>query len=234
MDQTAGSSRSPLLSATGLHLSYGRTPALRGASIEVAAGELVALVGPSGSGKSTLLLCLAGILVPDQGRLTFGGLDVTGMSDVQRTELRRRSFGFVMQFGHLVPDMSVTENVALPLMLRGVSRGEATTSALAALDEVGLASEAARRPGELSGGQQQRAAVARALMGDPQVVFADEPTGSLDTVNGDLVMGLLTDRARAARAAVVVVTHDRSRLAGMDRVVSMRDGVQLDERHVLA
>jgi len=226
--------RRQLLSARGLHVAYGATPALRGASIDVDEAEIVALVGPSGSGKSTLLLCLAGVAVPDDGVVAFDGRVVSEMSDAERTALRRTCFGFVMQFGHLVPDMSVLENVALPLMLRGVPRKEAEAAAAESLAGLGLTSESSRRPGELSGGEQQRAAVARALIGGPRVVFADEPTGSLDTANGDVVMSLLTERARQIGTAVVIVTHDQSRLESVDRVVRMRDGVDEIGEHVPA
>lgn len=222
-----------VLSARDVYMSYGKTPALRGAFMEVGEGEIVALVGPSGSGKSTLLQCLAGICVPDRGEVHFDGQMVSALSDAQRTDLRRRFFGFVMQFGHLVPDMSIAENVALPLMLRGVGRREAMRAAGLELEGLGLGAESARRPGEVSGGQQQRAAVARALAGSPRVIFADEPTGSLDSANGDVVIGLLTERAREAGTSVVIVTHDEARLDAVDRVVMLRDGVQQHSRQVL-
>ena len=213
-----------ILCADHLAFSYGRTPALRGASISISRGEIVALVGPSGSGKSTMLYCLAGLTQPDSGTVLFEGRDITRMSDAERTELRRTSFGFVLQFGHLVPDLTLTQNVSLPLMLRGTSRARAEKEARTSLEALGLTEELDRCPEEVSGGQRQRAAVARALIGKPAMVFADEPTGALDTANGDRVMSLLTRGARTLGTSVVLVTHDPSRLDAVDRIVHLRDG----------
>ncbi len=212
------------LSASDVHLTYGSTPALRGASLTVPPGAIVALVGPSGSGKTTLLHCLAGLIVPDSGTVCFGDVVVNALSDDERTALRRDSFGFVLQFGHLVPDLTLVENVAIPLLLRGTGRREAMARAREAIGDLSLRESADRHPADVSGGQQQRAAVARALVGDPSVVFADEPTGALDVANGDRVMDLLTSAARERGASVVLVTHDTTRLSGVDRVVSIVDG----------
>jgi putative ABC transport system ATP-binding protein len=213
-----------LLSATGIVKAFGPTRALDGADIEVAAGEVLAVMGPSGSGKSTLLHCLAGILPPDEGRVTYGERDLTAMSDVERSALRRTDFGFIFQFGQLVPELTCRENVALPLRLHGVGRREAERRALGWLEQLEVADLAEQRPGAVSGGEGQRVAVARALVGEPRVVFADEPTGALDSLNGEHVMQLLTRAARDAGTAVVLVTHEARVAAYSDREVVVRDG----------
>jgi putative ABC transport system ATP-binding protein len=213
-----------LLEAHGLEKTFGATPALAGAGLAVDAGEIVAVMGPSGSGKSTLLHCLAGIVRPDAGRVRFDGRDVTALSDAERSALRRRAFGFVFQFGQLVPELPCVENVALPLRLEGVRRREAQRRALAWLERLEVAELAGALPGEVSGGEGQRVAVARALVGQPRVVFADEPTGALDSLNGERVMQLLTTAARDSGAAVVLVTHEPRVAAYSDREVVVRDG----------
>ena len=214
----------PLLSATGLHLSFGETAALAGASVTVQPGEIVALLGPSGSGKSTLLHCLAGILRPDAGQVHFCGTRIHDQSDEQRSRLRASSFGFVFQFGSLVPELSAVENVALPLRLSGIKRKAAEERAHAWLERLDVGAVAGKRPGQMSGGQGQRVAVARALVGTPRVVFADEPTGALDSLNGDLVMEELVGAAREQGTSVVVVTHEARVAAYADREVVLRDG----------
>jgi putative ABC transport system ATP-binding protein len=213
-----------LLAGESLAVSFGPTPALVDASMTVSPGEVVALLGPSGSGKSTLLHCLAGILRPDGGAVTYRGRRLDHAGDAARSRIRRDDFGFVFQFGQLVPELTAGENVALPLRLSGLPAGEARVRAREWLERVDVAELAGRRPGELSGGQQQRVAVARALVGGPRVVFADEPTGALDSFNGELVMDLLTSTARQLGAAVVLVTHDNRVAAYSDREVVVRDG----------
>jgi putative ABC transport system ATP-binding protein len=214
----------PLLTADDLHLSFGSTEALRSASLGVYAGEVLALMGPSGSGKSTLLHCLAGILTPDSGRVSFAGRDLSAMSDAERSALRRTEFGFVFQFGQLVPELTCLENVALPLRLAGTTRRDAKRRAADWLDRLEVADVAHKRPGQASGGQGQRVAVARALVTHPRVIFADEPTGALDSLNGERVMQLLTAAARDAGAAVVLVTHEARVAAYSDREAVVRDG----------
>jgi putative ABC transport system ATP-binding protein len=214
----------PLLVGRGLHKSYGPTPALRGVDISIAAGEVVAVMGPSGSGKSTLLHCLAGILPPDAGEVTFDGRRVDRMFDRQRSRLRRTEFGFVFQFGQLVPELPVRENVALPLMLGGRRRRAALAEADRWLPRLGLAESPHRLPGEISGGQGQRVAVARALIANPRVVFADEPTGALDSVAADEVMELLVTTVRTEGASIVLVTHEARVAAYADRQITVRDG----------
>jgi putative ABC transport system ATP-binding protein len=220
---------SALLVAGQLHKTYGPTTALAGADLAVQAGEIVSVMGPSGSGKSTLLHCAAGLTAPDAGRVTYDGHDLFDMSDVRRSAVRRREFGFVFQFGQLVPELTALQNVALPLRLDGVSRRVAERRAAGRMDRLGLADKARSRPGELSGGQQQRVAVARALITDPKVIFADEPTGALDSVAGEHVMDMLTDAARESGAAVVLVTHDARVAAYADRGIVVRDGRSLTQ-----
>jgi putative ABC transport system ATP-binding protein len=214
----------PLLTATDLHLSFGSSPALAGASVEVAPGEVLALLGPSGSGKSTLLHCLAGILRPEAGEVRYRGARVDDLSDERRSALRRSDFGFVFQFGSLVPELSAVDNVALPLRLAGDRRTAARRRATEWLERLEVGDVADKRPGEMSGGQGQRVAVARALVGGPRVVFADEPTGALDSFNGELVMDLLVGAARIQGASVVLVTHESRVAAYADREVVIRDG----------
>ncbi|MEU0181071.1 ABC transporter ATP-binding protein [Streptomyces sp. NPDC006207] len=222
----------PLLTADGLHKSYGRTPALDGADFSIRPGEVVAVMGPSGSGKSTLLHCLAGIVVPDAGTITYRGRELSAMNDARRSALRRSEFGFVFQFGQLVPELTCAENVALPLRLGGTSRKEATRTALEWLRRLEVEDVAGQRPGAISGGQGQRVAVARALVTGPRVLFADEPTGALDSLNGERVMQLLSAAARETDAAVVLVTHEARVAAYSDREVVVRDGKVRDTARV--
>jgi putative ABC transport system ATP-binding protein len=214
----------PLLVADSIVKSFGPTKALDGASMTVAAGEVVAVMGPSGSGKSTMLHCLAGILAPDAGTVTYAGRDLGAMPDVPRSTLRRTEFGFVFQFGQLVPELTCVENVALPLRLGGRKRRDAEARAREWLARLEVEDVAAKRPGEVSGGQGQRVAVARALVTGPKVIFADEPTGALDSLNGEHVMRLLTDTSRESGAAVILVTHEARVAAYSDREVIVRDG----------
>jgi putative ABC transport system ATP-binding protein len=212
------------ISARDLHKRYGRTPALAGADFEIAAGEVVAIMGPSGSGKSTLLHCIAGIIAPDSGTVVYDGRELSSMSDAERSALRRTDFGFVFQFGQLVPELSCRENVALPLRLDGVPRKPAERRADELLEALEVAGVAKQRPGTVSGGEGQRVAIARALATDPRVLFADEPTGALDSLNGERVMELLTAAARERDTAVVLVTHEARVAAYSDREVVVRDG----------
>ncbi|MFE6742417.1 ABC transporter ATP-binding protein [Streptomyces tubercidicus] len=218
-------SSGPLLDARALHKAYGATPALDGADFSIRPGEVVAVMGPSGSGKSTLLHCLAGIIGPDSGTIRYGERELTAMSDAQRSTLRRTDFGFVFQFGQLVPELTALENVALPLRLNGTPRKDAERRAREWLERLEVDDVRGKRPGEVSGGQGQRVAVARALARTPRVVFADEPTGALDSLNGERVMTLLTEAARDTGAAVVLVTHEARVAAYADREIVVRDGV---------
>jgi putative ABC transport system ATP-binding protein len=221
-DRTPGSEF--LLSASGLHKTYGSTAALDGADFAIRSGEIVAVMGPSGSGKSTLLHCLAGIVQADAGTVTYRGQDLTAMNDARRSALRRSDFGFVFQFGQLVPELTCLENAGLPLRLAGLGRKEAESRAAAWLERLEVEDVGRKRPGEVSGGQGQRVAVARALAAGPRVLFADEPTGALDSLNGERVMQLLTEAARESRTSVVLVTHESRVAAYSDREVVVRDG----------
>ena len=213
-----------IIEARSLSLSFGSTPALRGASLAVRRGEIVAVMGPSGSGKSTLLHCLAGILVPGEGEVWFGGQRLDSLSDDRRSALRRMRFGSVFQSGQLVPELTAEENVALPLLLSGTRRGPAMAAARRWFPVLGLDGLERRRSGELSGGQAQRVALARGLVAEPEVLFADEPTGALDSVSGELVMDLLTAAVRERGTTVVLVTHDARVAAYADREIMVRDG----------
>ena len=213
-----------VVEARDLLLSFGETPALRGASVSVKRGEILAVMGPSGSGKSTLLHCLAGILVPNSGEVSFDGRRIDELREEERSRLRREHFGFVFQFGQLVPELSAEENVALPLLLAGQRREKALHEARAWFDRLDLKGMEGHRSGEMSGGQAQRVALARGLVAHPEVLFADEPTGSLDSLNGELVMGLLTRTAREEGTTVILVTHEPRVAAYADREIIVRDG----------
>jgi putative ABC transport system ATP-binding protein len=213
-----------VIEARDVHRSFGQTPALAGACLSVTRGEILAVMGPSGSGKSTLLHCLAGIFTPDSGEVWFDGQRLDTLSDAKRTELRRTAFGFVFQFGQLVPELTVADNIALPLLLNRVGRKTAYARAASWLPRLGLDDLGARRTGELSGGEGQRVALARGLVAHPEVLFADEPTGSLDTLTGEMVMDLLVGMAREEGTTVVLVTHEARVAAYADREVMVRDG----------
>ena len=224
-DNLPASSRTrALIEAREVTRSFGQTQALTGASLAVGSGEIMAVMGPSGSGKSTLLHCLAGIFTPDTGEIWFDGQRLDTLSDKKRTELRRTAFGFVFQFGQLVPELTVADNIALPLLLNRVGRKTAYARAAAWLPRLGLDGLGERRTGELSGGQAQRVALARAVVAQPKILFADEPTGSLDTLTGEMVMDLLVGIAREEGTTVVLVTHAARVAAYADREVLVRDG----------
>jgi putative ABC transport system ATP-binding protein len=213
-----------MIEARAVVRSFGATPALRGATMRARAGEILAVMGPSGSGKSTLLHCLAGILTPDSGEIWFAGQRIDSLGETQRSRLRRDRFGFVFQFGQLVPELTAVENVALPLLLNGTRRAPALAEASTWFDRLDLGGLQERRSGELSGGQAQRVALARGLVARPEMLFADEPTGSLDSLTGEHVMTLLTETARAEGTTVILVTHEARVAAYADREVIVRDG----------
>jgi lipoprotein-releasing system ATP-binding protein len=202
---------------------------LRGVDLRVAAGESVAVVGESGTGKSTLLHLLGGLDRPDGGTVRIGGVDVYGLGDRERTALRGKDIGFVFQFHHLLGDFDALENVMMPLLVTGSSRSSARQRANEVLERVGLGHRLSHRPGELSGGEQQRVAVARALVGRPSVVLADEPTGNLDPVTAEEVHRLLRDVQREEGAALVVATHNFALAGLLDRTLRMEAGVLKDE-----
>ncbi|GAA1679326.1 ABC transporter ATP-binding protein [Kribbella yunnanensis] len=213
------------LELTDVEFAYRRNTALRGVSLQVKAGEIVAITGASGCGKSTLLHCAAGILSPDAGSVRLDGQDLATLSPDNRAELRRTKIGVVLQFGQLVPDLPLIDNVALPLLLAGHQRSEAHRHAREWLTQVGIQDEADAVPSELSGGQTQRAAIARALITGPSVVLADEPTGSLDSRAGKELLDVLIKTAKYRGAALVMVTHDNLVAASANREIRLRDGV---------
>lgn len=214
-----------VLSARSVVYSYGNTAALRGVSMEVQPGEIIAITGPSGSGKSTLMLCLAGVITPDAGDVHYGDRLISAENEATRSRLRRTDFGVLFQFGQLVPELTAAENVALPLLLAGIKRAAALTAATNWLDRFDVADQAKSRPPEMSGGQAQRVAAARAMVTEPTVLFADEPTGALDALSGEHVMTQIVRVAREAHTAVLIVTHDAKVAAYADREIVVRDGM---------
>lgn len=205
--------------------SFPQQRVLEGISLTVGDGESVAIMGPSGSGKSTLLHCMSGVLVPDQGEVLFDDRDVAAMSDAERSRLRLEHFGFIFQDGQLMPELTATENVALPQIMRGVSRSQAHNDAVDMLTRLGLGAYVDRYPGQLSGGQGQRVAIARALAGPPSVVFADEPTAALDQATGHEVMQQIVAVCQKFGVTLVVVTHDPKIADWCSRRVEIRDGL---------
>ncbi|MFF3766726.1 ABC transporter ATP-binding protein [Streptomyces sp. NPDC001922] len=215
---------SEVLCASGVDLSYGSTPAVRGAHLSLTRGEVTAITGASGSGKSSLLYCLAGVLPATRGEIRFEGQSFGDLDDDEISTLRRERFGFVFQYGELLPELTIEENTALPLRLAGKRKGPALKAAAAVLDRLGIADLRSRRPSQVSGGQSQRVAVARALVHKPAVVFADEPTGSLDSGNADAVLKEFLTLARSQGTAVLLVTHDAAVADQADRRFTMADG----------
>ncbi|MCI1963694.1 MAG: ABC transporter ATP-binding protein [Ancrocorticia sp.] len=222
MDQHVMSGKA--LAGRALIKDFGAVRALAGIDITIPAGQALAIMGPSASGKSTLLHCLSGILPTTSGDVYLGSQNISALSDAQRSRLRLKNFGFVFQDGQLIPELSARENVAVPLMLLGLSRRSALAVADDWLGRLGLNGAVTRYPGEVSGGQAQRIAIARALATHPEVVFADEPTGALDQATGHEVMQVLTTTARMTHATLVVVTHDVQVAHWCDRLVEIRDG----------
>lgn len=214
----------PVLAARGLVKTYGDVHALAGVDIDIFPGDVLAVVGPSGSGKTTLLHVLSGILRADGGDVFLDGASLGELNETGRSALRRTAFGFVFQSGMLVAELTAEENAALPMLLGGGAREESLGAARTWLDRLGLRGMEKRRPGELSGGQAQRVAIARALAHRPRVIFADEPTGALDTRTGQEMMTALLRAAEETRAAVVIVTHDKAIADRAPRVVEIQDG----------
>jgi putative ABC transport system ATP-binding protein len=235
----------PLLSVRGVHKDFGATPALRGVDLEVLPGEVLAVMGPSGSGKSTLLHCMAGVMTPDHGTVSYTrpldrsaarsagrpaarhepAVVLNELGEAARSALRLREFGFVFQYGQLLPELSAVDNVTVPLLLAGTGRRAALRSAAELLGRLGLSGQEDRLPGELSGGQAQRVAIARAMVGEPALLFADEPTGSLDSLSSETVLELMLELVREAGTTVVMITHDPRTAAYADREVIVRDGM---------
>jgi ABC-type lipoprotein export system ATPase subunit len=218
-----------IIDATGVqkiyHTGVVSVPALRGVDLSVRRGEMVAVMGPSGCGKTTLLNCLSGLDTSDEGQIVIEGVSLSSMSDRERTTYRAQRMGFVFQFYNLLPVLSAVENVELPLLVSGVSLGEARKRALESLGQVGLADRAYHRPAELSGGERQRTTIARALVNRPALVWGDEPTGDLDSETAHEIMDVLVNLNQELRLTFILVTHDRGIGARCERIVRMRDGL---------
>jgi putative ABC transport system ATP-binding protein len=217
-----------MVEARGVEKEYAaggvRVHALRGVGLSIARGEMVAVMGPSGCGKTTLLNCLSGLDEFDRGEVLIGGESISGMSDRKRTRFRAERMGFVFQTYNLIPVLSAVENVELPLLVAGAKPREARRRAMSVLEMVGVPEQAGRRPNEMSGGQQQRVTVARSLVNEPAIVWADEPTGALDSETSAEIMDLLVDLNREQGQTFVLVTHDASVARRAHRLVRMRDG----------
>jgi ABC-type lipoprotein export system ATPase subunit len=223
-----------IIQATDVHKTYHTgtvdVPALRGVDLSVGRKEVIAVMGPSGCGKTTLLNCLSGLDAADKGEIVIEGSQLTDMTDYQRTDYRARRMGFVFQFYNLLPVLSAVENVEMPLLVSGVRPNSARQKALDALDQVGLADRAFHRPAALSGGERQRVTLARALVNDPVIVWADEPTGDLDSETADQVMDLLIRLNKERDLTFLLVTHARRVAARCSRIVQMRDGQVVGEQ----
>lgn len=215
----------PIIKVKGITKSFGKTKVLHGIDLSIEQAEVLAIMGPSGSGKSTLLHSIAAIISPDAGEIEFSGKRIDKLNDRQRSILRRTSFGFVFQFSQLVPELTAIDNVALPLLLNNIDKATAYKQAKEWLGKVGLEKKHEGLPGELSGGEAQRVAIARAMVIEPKVLFADEPTGSLDSLNSEKIMELFIDTARQHGTTVVMVTHEPTIAAYADREVIVRDGL---------
>jgi ABC-type lipoprotein export system ATPase subunit len=224
-----GSTGGAMVEARGVEKEYAaggvRVHALRGVDLSISRGEMVAVMGPSGCGKTTLLNCLSGLDEFDRGEVSIGGESISGMSDRKRTRFRAERMGFIFQTYNLIPVLSAVENVELPLLVAGAKPKEACRRAMSVLEMVGVPEQANKRPNEMSGGQQQRVTVARSLVNDPAIVWADEPTGALDSETSAEIVELLVRLNREQGQTFVLVTHDASVAARAHRTVRMRDGL---------
>ena len=220
----------PIVVATGVHKTYSSgkrviVHALRGVDLVVDRAEVVGIMGPSGCGKTTLLNCLSGIDDVDEGDIMIGGISLQGLDDDSRTDYRAQEMGFVFQLYNLLPVLNSAENVELPMLVSGVNAGTARSRAMEALDMVGLADWASHRPAELSGGQRQRVTIARALVNRPEIIWADEPTGDLDSETAQDIMDLILQLNKQNRQTFIIVTHAQEIGAQCQRIVRMRDGL---------
>lgn len=225
MEEKIPATNGNLMQATGIHKKFSDTSVLNGIDISLKEGEILAIMGPSGSGKSTLLHCLAGIVDTDKGIVRYGDVDITKLSQKDRTKLRRSDFAFIFQFGELVPELPVIDNVVLPLLLQGVGKKGAYSAGREWLDKLDISSIEHDLPHTLSGGETQRVAIARAMAMNPTIIFADEPTGSLDSVNASRVMRLFVELANQHNKSIVFVTHSKKTAGYADRVIRLRDGL---------
>lgn len=224
----------PIITATNIHRQFGKPPlvthVLKGIDLTIATGEYVAIMGKSGAGKSTLMYQLSLLDSPTEGSVVINGTPTETLDEVERTEFRLNTLGYVFQDYALVPDLSARENVMMPLLMRGMAWEEATQTADAAIDAVGLQSKYQNLPGMLSGGEQQRVAIARAIAGKPKILFADEPTANLDSVSGRQIIALLADLHHQGQT-IVMVTHEEEYANDCDRIIFMEDGVITRETH---
>lgn len=216
-----------MIKCENIHKSYGTLEVLRGVSLEVSQGEVVSVVGPSGAGKTTLLQIMGTLSPMDSGRLEIDGVDVSSMGDDRLSDFRNRHIGFVFQFHHLLPEFTALENVMMPALIGGASRGEAERHALELLRMMGLEARASHKPSALSGGEQQRVAIARAIVNRPSILLADEPSGNLDSKNREQVHALFFRLRDELEQTCVVVTHDDSLASMADRKIVMSDGMIL-------
>ncbi len=214
-----------MIEVTDIHKSFDKLQVIKGVSLSIHYGEMLAIVGPSGAGKTTLLQIVGTLERADSGSVKFDGEEITGLKDSKLARFRNRNMGFVFQFHQLLPELSLEENVALPALIGGTKRSEAFSHARKLLDELGLGNRLDHRPSQLSGGERQRAAVARALVNDPKVILADEPTGSLDSHNREELYKLFFDLRDATGKTFIIVTHDDTFALKADRVIHMKDGL---------
>jgi putative ABC transport system ATP-binding protein len=233
MPATTGAATTSAIEARDVTKSFGsgdnRTDVLRGVDLDVPRGEMLAIMGPSGSGKSTLLACISGLDGVTTGRVVINGTDVTRLGENALASVRNQHIGFVFQTFNLISTLTAQENVELPVLLNAHGRFSPSKRARELLEAVGLSHRRKHRPGQLSGGEQQRVAIARALANDPEILFADEPTGNLDSTNGEAVMHLLIDLKDRSGKTLILVTHDPDIASRCDRVIHMQDGVLTDE-----
>ncbi len=214
-----------MIEVTDIRKSFDKLQVLKGVSLSISDGEMLTIVGPSGAGKTTLLQIIGSLERPDSGSVKFDGEDITRMKDAKLARFRNRNMGFVFQFHRLLPEFTLEENVALPALIAGMRRSDAFNRAGRLLDELGLGERLDHRPAQLSGGERQRAAVARALVNDPKVILADEPTGSLDSHNRTELYKLFFDLRAATGKTFIIVTHDDTLALNSDRVIRMQDGL---------
>ena len=218
-----------MITLQDIHKSFGTLEVLKGIDLTINKGEIVSIVGPSGAGKTTLLQIIGTLDRPDRGNVLFDGIDVSGYKEKQLSAFRNRHIGFVFQFNQLLPEFTAVENVMMPALINGTSMTDARSRAMEMLDYLRLTDRATHKPSELSGGEKQRVAVARALVNHPQVILADEPSGSLDTQNKEELHQLFFDLRREMGQTFIIVTHDESLAATTDRTIRLRDG-QMEQK----